>query len=138
MSSCRVQRVNGSLVEAGPAAAVALYELAHVGTAKLLGEVIGVSGDVATLQVYEDTNGLAVGEPVTASGDTLQAELGPGLLGSILDGLGRPLEVLAAHDGPFVPPGRELRMLDTARRWRFVPSRAAGAPVRGGDILGAV
>ena len=138
MSPARVQRVNGSLVEAAPASGVALYELAHVGHARLLGEVIGLSGDVAVLQVYEDTGGLAVGEPVTAAGDTLQAELGPGLLGSILDGLGRRLDVLASKTGPFVPPGRELRMLDPLRTWRFVPVLEAGAPVRSGDVLGSV
>jgi V/A-type H+/Na+-transporting ATPase subunit A len=138
MSPMRVQRVNGSLVEAAPAPAVALYELAHVGHARLLAEVIGLSGEVATLQVYEDTSGLGVGEPVVATGGTLEAELGPGLLGSILDGLGRPLDVLAAETGPFVPPGREQRMLDPARRWRFVPALEVGAEVRGGDVLGSV
>jgi len=138
MSPMRVQRVNGSLVEAAPASAVALYELAHVGRARLLAEVIGLSGEVATLQVYEDTSGLGVGEPVVATGGTLEAELGPGLLGSILDGLGRPLDVLAAETGPFVPPGREQRMLDAARRWRFVPALEAGTLVRGGDVLGSV
>ena len=138
MSPARVQRVNGSLVEAAPASDVGLYELVHVGHSRLLAEVIGLSGEVAVLQVYEDTGGLAVGEPVMAAGDTLQAELGPGLLGSILDGLGRPLDVLAAETGPFVPPGRELRMLDPARTWRFVPALDAGAAVRGGDVLGSV
>jgi len=138
MSALRVQRVNGSLVEAAPASGVALYELAHVGEARLLAEVIGLSGEVAVCQVYEDTAGLAVGEPVVATGGSLQAELGPGLLGSILDGLGRPLDVLASQAGPFVPPGRELRMLDPARRWRFVPALRPGARVRGGDVLGSV
>ena len=138
MSPLRVLRVNGSLVEAAPASGVALYELAHVGEARLLAEVIGLAGEVAIFQVYEDTTGLAVGEPVTATGGTLQAELGPGLLGSILDGLGRPLDVLAAETGPFVPPGRELRMLDPARSWRFVPAVETGARVRGGDVLGSV
>jgi V/A-type H+-transporting ATPase subunit A len=138
MSPMRIRRVNGSLVEAAPASAVALYELAHVGHARLLAEVIGLSGDVAILQVYEDTGGLGVGEPVVATGGTLEAELGPGLLGSILDGLGRPLDVLASETGPFVPPGREQRMLDPARRWRFVPALDAGALVHGGDVLGSV
>ena len=137
-AALRVQRVNGSLVEATPASGIALYELAHVGQSKLLAEVIGLAGEVAILQVYEDTNGLAVGEPVVATGGTLQAELGPGLLGSILDGLGRPLDVLAAQTGPFVPPGRELRMLDATRRWSFVPAVAPGAQVSGGDVLGSV
>jgi V/A-type H+-transporting ATPase subunit A len=79
-----------------------------------------------------------VGEPVVATGGTLEAELGPGLLGSILDGLGRPLDVLASETGPFVPPGREQRMLDPARRWRFVPALEAGTRVLGGDVLGSV
>ncbi|HTS79930.1 MAG TPA: V-type ATP synthase subunit A [Myxococcaceae bacterium] len=138
MSGLRVTRVNGSLVEATPASGIALYELTYVGEARLLAEVIGLVGDVAILQVYEDTNGLAVGEPVAATGGTLQAELGPGLLGSILDGLGRPLDVLASQAGPFVPPGRELRMLDAARRWHFVPALAPGDRVSGGDVLGSV
>jgi V/A-type H+-transporting ATPase subunit A len=138
MKPMRVQRVNGSLVEAAPASAVALYELAHVGHARLLAEVIGLSGEVAILQVYEDTSGLGVGEPVVATGGTLEAELGPGLLGSILDGLGRPLDVLASETGPFVPPGRAQRMLDPARRWRFVPALEAGTTVRGGDVIGSV
>jgi V/A-type H+-transporting ATPase subunit A len=138
MSPARVKRVNGSLVEAAPASGMALYELAHVGHARLLAEVIGLSGDVAVLQVYEETGGLAVGEPVMAAGDTLQAELGPGLLGSILDGLGRRLDVLALETGSFVPPGRELRMLDPARSWCFVPALEVGATVDGGDVLGSV
>ncbi|HEY1335316.1 MAG TPA: V-type ATP synthase subunit A, partial [Myxococcaceae bacterium] len=79
-----------------------------------------------------------VGEPVVATGGTLEAELGPGLLGSILDGLGRPLDVLASETGPFVPPGRAQRMLDPARRWRFVPALEAGTTVRGGDVIGSV
>ena len=138
MSPARVKKVNGSLVEAAPASGMALYELAHVGHARLLAEVIGLSGDVAVLQVYEETGGHAVGEPVMAAGDTLQAELGPGLLGSILDGLGRRLDVLALETGSFVPPGRELRMLDPARSWCFVPALEVGATVDGGDVLGSV
>jgi V/A-type H+/Na+-transporting ATPase subunit A len=138
MSTARVQRVNGSLVEAGPAGALSLYELARVGTRELLAEVIGLSGELATLQVYEDTNGLAVGEPVDPTGGALRAELGPGLLGSILDGLGRPLDVLLERSGPFITPGERLRMLDATRRWSFEAGLAAGTAVEGGDVLGTV
>ena len=73
----------------------ALYELARVGERHLLGEVIRIQGDLATLQVYEETNGLKIGEPVEPTGGALTVELGPGLLGAILDGTGRPLERLA-------------------------------------------
>ena len=90
----RIVRVAGSLVEAAPLRA-ALYDLALVGTHRMLGEVIRQRGDVATLQVYEDTTGLAVGEPVESLGVALTAQLGPGLLGQVLDGVGRPLARLA-------------------------------------------
>jgi V/A-type H+/Na+-transporting ATPase subunit A len=133
-----ITRVNGSLVEAEPVPAVSLYELAAVGHGRLLSEVIRVSGATATLQVYEDTGGLAVGEPLSFTGRTLSVQLGPGLLGSILDGLGRPLNVLAERTGDFIGPGQSVPTLDAARRWRFQPSLAAGATVTGGDVLGTV
>ena len=96
-------------------------------------------GDVATLQVYEDTNGLAVGEPVAATGGTLQAELGPGLLGSILDGLGRPLDV-ARRGGRTLRPARarSCGCWTPAATWRFDAALAPGTRVRGGDVLGSV
>jgi V/A-type H+/Na+-transporting ATPase subunit A len=134
----RITRVNGSLVEAEPVPAVSLYELAAVGKGGLLSEVIRLSGSTATLQVYEDTTGLAVGEPLSFTGRTLAVQLGPGLLGSILDGLGRPLNVLAERTGDFIGPGQSVPTLDAARRWRFRPVVGAGAAVSGGDVLGTV
>jgi V/A-type H+/Na+-transporting ATPase subunit A len=134
----RVTRVNGSLVEAAPVPGVSLYELAAVGHGRLLSEVIRLSGTTATLQIYEDTGGLAVGEPLTFTGRTLAVQLGPGLLGSILDGLGRPLDVLTGRTGDFIGPGESVPTLDPARRWRFEPSLAPGTPVSGGDVLGTV
>ncbi len=133
-----ITRVNGSLVEAEPVPSVALYELAAAGHGGLLSEVIRISGATATLQVYEDTSGLAVGEPLSFSGRTLSVQLGPGLLGSIIDGLGRPLDVLAERSGDFIGPGLSVPTLDVSRRWRFQPRVAAGVTVSGGDVLGSV
>lgn len=137
MTTSRVRRVAGAMVEVQPMHA-GLFELALVGRAKLLGEVVRQIGDVATLQVYEDTTGLAVGEPVEALGAALEAELGPGLLGSVLDGIGRPLERLAVATGDFIGTGARLATLDRERRWQFMPTRAVGDIVAPGDVLGTV
>jgi V/A-type H+/Na+-transporting ATPase subunit A len=138
MSVARVSRAAGALVEARPLGDVALYELAYVGDRALLAEVIRVEGERATLQVFEDTNGLALGEPVTATGAPLEAQLGPGLLGSLLDGIGRPLDRMAARAGDFIPAGASVDTLDTVRRWTFRASVAPGAEVSPGDELGTV
>jgi V/A-type H+-transporting ATPase subunit A len=116
----------------------ALYELARVGRRGLLGEVIRVSGETATLQVYEETAGLELGEPVEATGTALTAHLGPGLLGAILDGVGRPLQTLAQSSGDFIAPGGVAPMLDPTRYWAFTPARKAGETVLAGDVLGSV
>lgn len=138
MTTGRICRVTGSLVEASPLAGVGLHEVVHVGERRLLGEVIRVRGELATIQVFEDTAGLALEEPVEPTGAPLHATLGPGLLGTVLDGIGRPLPVLAATLGNFLPPGASATMLDPERRWEFEPTRAAGDPVSGGDVLGHV
>ena len=138
MSEARIRRVTGSLVEAAPLPAAAVYELARVGERHLLGEVIRVEGDRATLQVYEDTTGLAVGEPLQLSGESLTAHLGPGLLGTVLDGLGRRLHYLAAIAGDLVHPGAEAVTLETDRAWSFRPTVRKGERVRAGDVLGVV
>ena len=138
MSEPHVIRVTGGLVDAAPVAAAALYELVRVGERRLLGEVIRLSGERATLQVYEDTAGLEVGAPLQLSGQTVTVELGPGLLGSILDGLGRPLPSLASAMGDFIQPGTEARSLDAGRRWPFVPAVVSGTEVVGGSVLGTV
>lgn len=138
MSAARVSRAAGALVEARPLGDVALYELAYVGDRALLAEVIRVEGERATLQVFEDTNGLALGEPVRATGAPLEALLGPGLLGSLLDGIGRPLDRMAARAGDFIPAGASVDTLDAVRRWTFRASIAPGAEVSPGDELGTV
>jgi V/A-type H+-transporting ATPase subunit A len=137
VSDARILRVSGSLAEAAPMRGGALYELVRVGEKGLLGEIIRLSGDVATVQVYEDTAGLAVGEPVVLTGRPLAIQLGPGLLGSVVDGVGRPLERLASA-GHWIMPGIVAPTLDPERRWTFTPAVAKGARVSGGDVLGSV
>jgi len=134
----RVVRASGSLVEARPLPQAALYELVRVGERGLLGEVVRLSDDLATVQVYEETVGLKVGEPVTLAGETLAVTLGPGLLGSVLDGVGRPLAALAAAHGDFIGPGLVAPTLDRARRWKFSASIAPGRTVAPGDVIGVV
>ena len=138
MSGASIVRIAGAIVEAQPLGNVALYELAYVGGARLLGEVIRVRGDTAMLQVFEDTTGLQLGEPVEATGSPLSAHLGPGLLGSMLDGVGRPLGVIAAASGDFVSPGVAAPTLDAAHRWHFEASAKVGDTVGSGDALGTV
>jgi V/A-type H+-transporting ATPase subunit A len=115
-----------------------MYDVVRVGHAGLVGEVIRLDEADATIQVYEDTSGLRVGEPVDAAGGPLQVELGPGLLGMVFDGIQRPLEALMHAHGPFIRRGAEVAALDRARRWHFVPHAAAGDAVVPGDVLGVV
>ncbi len=134
----RLTRISGALAEATPMAGAALYELARVGNRGLWAEVIRVQGEVATLQVYEDTTGLETGEPVEPTGTALTVELGPGLLGGIIDGVGRPLGRIAEQTGDFIQPGVSAETLDPAARWRFTPAAKPGQVVEPGDVLGTV
>jgi V/A-type H+-transporting ATPase subunit A len=138
MSAARILRVSGAIADAAPLPGVSLYELVRVGSRGLLGEVIRVTQDRATIQVYEDTAGLQLGEPVVPTGRSLTMHLGPGLLGAVLDGVGRPLASLAAQAGDFIAPGIAAPTLDPARRFEFTPTLLAGARVSGGDVLGSV
>jgi len=138
VTGARVIRAAGALVEVAPMPGAALYEIVRVGSRRLLGEVIRVNGAVATVQVFEDTNGLALEEPVEATGAPLLAELGPGLLGSVLDGTGRPLHRLAAREGNFLGAGTVAPTLDPEKTWAFTPVAEVGARVTGGDVLGTV
>ncbi len=138
MTEARITRVAGAIAEAEPLGHAALYELVEVGERRLLGEVIRIDGNVATIQVFEETSGLALEEPVRLTGSSLTTQLGPGLLGSILDGVGRPLQGLADRSGDFIAPGATLPILDPEARWAFAPTIAAGVTVSSGDVLGVV
>ena len=136
-------RVAGPVVVAKGLRGARLYNVVYVGEARLPGEVIRLDGDKATIQVYEETSGLSVGEPVTDTGAPLQVELGPGLLGSIFDGTQRPLPRMAAvgddpYGQPMIPRGLEIPAIDRDREWDFVPTVAPGDEVAPGDLLGTV
>lgn len=138
MISGTVTRVVGALAEATGLGHVALNELVRVGRRQLLAEVLRVNGDVATLQVFEETTGVRVGEPVVRDGSPLSIELGPGLLGSVIDGIGRPLGRLAELTGTFIQPGVTAATLDRTQVVPFVPACAVGDRVAPGDVIGSV
>ncbi|MDX9784513.1 MAG: V-type ATP synthase subunit A [Spirochaetia bacterium] len=134
----RVQRVNGPVIILRGVRDARMLELVHVGNDLLVGEVIKLEGEKALVQVYEDTTGLAPGEPAYGSGMPLSLELGPGLLGSIYDGIQRPLDELLKRTGTFIGRGVSANALDRSRRWRFVPSAAKGSLLTAGAVLGTV
>src|SRR5512134_2489652 len=115
-----------------------LYERVYVGHALLTGEVVRLEKDKAVVQVYEDSRGLAVGEPVKGVGMPRTVRLGPGLLGGMFDGLQRPLERIREELGPFITGGREMYALDYIKRWKFSPVKKKGELVSRGDIIGTV
>ncbi len=137
----RIVSAAGPVVRAVGLPDLAVNEVVRVGPAGLLGEVIVLDGPVATIQVYEDTTGLRIGDPVVATGAPLVAWLGPGLLGAVFDGLQRPLDRLAAAGHWHLRPGVVAGELGSAlgeRRWRFEPWRSVGDVVGPGDVLGVV
>ena len=138
MSEGSVVKVSGPTVAARGLDCATLYEVVRVGQQKLVGEVIRIRGGLATIQVYEETTGLGLGEPVAATGEPLMVELGPGLLCQIFDGIQRPLSALALLSGDFIRRGIAPPALDRERRWAFAPRVRAGDEVREGQVLGAV
>jgi V/A-type H+-transporting ATPase subunit A len=130
--------VNGPVVRARCEAGFRMLEVVKVGGAGLVGEVIGIHGDLATIQVYEDTSGLRPGEVVEGSGSPLSIELGPGLVSQVMDGIQRPLKRLRAAAGDFIHRGVSVPRLDRERRWEFEPRLEKGTMVEGGEILGIV
>ena len=136
--SGRLIELLGPVARARMSAPMALGEVGFVGDERLFGEVVAVAGDVITLQVYENTVGLSAGAPVYACGQPLVAELGPGLLGGVFDGLQRPLPSLAAVDGDVLRRGRHPSSIDRTRTWTFEPRAQAGDLVSPGDVLGCV
>ncbi|TQD26403.1 ATP synthase subunit A [Methanolobus vulcani] len=115
-----------------------MYDVVHVGHEGLMGEVIRIEGDKATVQVYEDTSGIKPGEPVVNTGMSLSVELGPGLLESIYDGIQRPLKVLQEKMGDFINRGVTANGLDREKLWEFKPTVSSGDSVTGGQTIGVV
>ncbi|MFQ5918891.1 MAG: V-type ATP synthase subunit A [Thermoplasmata archaeon] len=115
-----------------------MYDVMFAGEEELMGEVIGLSGDRTIIQVYEETSGLRPGEKVVDSGQPLLVELGPGLLGSIYDGVQRPLPTLADRMGDYILRGVRANALDRTKEWQFQPSVKKGDEVVGGQVIGTV
>ncbi len=130
--------IAGPVVKASNLQNIRLYDVVKVGRLGLVGEVIRLSADTATIQVYEDTSGIHVGEPVTNTLMPLVASLGPGLLGQVYDGLQRPLKVLADISGKFIAKGEHVNPLPEDTKWNFEPVAAKGDLVKPGDIIGTV
>lgn len=134
----QVIRVSGPLVVARGLAGSKMFETVRVGEPRLFGEIIEIRGEEYSIQVYEETEGIHVGEPVEATGDALSVELGPGMIGAIYDGIQRPLDELQKEWGDYIIRGAEKPALDRQKKWHFVPKVKAGNTVKGGDILGVV
>ena len=135
-----VTGVNGNLVSARFSGSVRKNEVGFVkiGNDRLKGEVIRISGDAVSMQIYEMTNGIQVGDEVELTGELLSVELGPGLIEGIFDGIQRPLEKIRELVGNSLVRGVEVPALDREKKWHFVPKVKAGDKVVGGDILGTV
>jgi V-type H+-transporting ATPase subunit A len=135
-----VMKVAGPLVVAERMSGTKMFEVVRVGTQSLVGEIIRLEGDTASIQVYEDTAGLTVGDPLTKTGLPLSLELGPGILDGIYDGIQRPLErIQQISQSVFVPRGVDVPNLDREKRWSYKPLNVkVGDLVTGGDIVGVV
>ncbi len=131
-------RISGPIVTAVGMESAQMYEVVQVGSMGLVGEVVRLVGDRATIQVYEDTTMVKPGAPVVRTGAPLSVWLGPGLVGNIYDGIQRPLPGIQARSGAWIRRGEKVDPLDTAKRWSFEPRVKEGETVAGGQVLGEV
>ncbi|MAF13408.1 MAG: V-type ATP synthase subunit A [Parcubacteria group bacterium] len=134
----KIIKVAGPLVVASGMKGAKMYEVVQVSDQKLIGEIIELKDDTASIQVYEETSGLGPGEPVYQTGKPLSVELGPGLLKSIYDGIQRPLNLIREQAGDYITRGVEVPSLDREKTWKFTPVVKDGDEVSEGDILGEV
>jgi V/A-type H+-transporting ATPase subunit A len=134
----RIVWVSGPAVRADGMSDAKMYETVSVGEAKLIGEVIRLTGDVAFIQVYESTSGLKPGEPVVGTGNPLSVLLGPGIIGQIYDGIQRPLKDLAAKSGSFIGRGITTTPVDMTKKYHFNPTVSVGDSIEPGNIIGTV
>ncbi|MBU4438599.1 MAG: V-type ATP synthase subunit A [Firmicutes bacterium] len=138
MSEGRIKKVAGPLVIAQGMRDANMFDVVRVSQQRLIGEIIEIHGDQASIQVYEETSGLTPGEPVETTGVPLSVELGPGLIGSIFDGIQRPLDEMMRLSGNSLIRGVEVPPLKRDKKWTFVPLIAVGTQVTGGDAIGIV
>jgi V/A-type H+-transporting ATPase subunit A len=134
----KIVKVAGPLVVAGNMSGSKMFDVVYVSDKKLMGEIIELGEDLASIQVYEETGGIGVGEPVYPTGGPLTVELGPGLLQSIYDGIQRPLDKIYRNTGNFITRGVSAAALDREQKWKFEPMVKRGNKVSGGDFLGFV
>ncbi len=133
-----IVRVSGPTIVAEDVPGVRMYDLVEVGDLRLVGEVISLEESRAFIQVYEDTAGLMLGEPVVSRGAPLSVTLGPGLLGTVYDGIQRPLSVLEEKSGIFIDRGIQAPALDGEKTWEFTPTVVPGRVLEPGDVIGEV
>lgn len=133
-----VQKIAGPAVIAKGMMGARMYDIVRVGQERLVGEIIRLDGDTAFVQVYEDTSGLTVGEPVQTTGLPLSVELGPGMLNGIYDGIQRPLDKIREASGDFIARGIDVSALDRTKKWDFTPTVQVGERVTGSSLLGTV
>jgi len=136
-----ILRVSGPLVVGERMGGAAMYELVRVGTEKLVGEIIKLEGDTASIQVYEDTSGLTIGDPILRTRAPLSLELGPGIMNQIFDGIQRPLERICqvSKDSVFIDKGITVNSLERDKKWRYKPKHISeGDVISGGNIFGEV
>jgi V/A-type H+-transporting ATPase subunit A len=138
MSTAIVSRISGPVVVATDIEQAQMYDVVRIGELGLLGEIIRLEGNKATIQVYEDTTGLRPGEKIINTRRPLSIQLGPGLLKSIYDGIQRPLDILRQESGDFISRGKIIPALDQHKKWEFVPIKKKGEDVSQGEIIGEV
>jgi V/A-type H+-transporting ATPase subunit A len=134
----KIIKVAGPLVVADGLGDAKMFDLVRVGTEGLMGEIIEMRGDRASIQVYEETEGIGPGDPVVPTGAPLSVELGPGMLGAVYDGVQRPLDAIEAIAGAFLARGIDAPGLDRDKVWEFTATVSIGTAVTPGDIIGAV
>lgn len=138
MKEGKITKVSGPLIEASGLSDANIYDVVEVSKDKLIGEIIEMRGDVASIQVYEETTGIGPGDPVVSTGHPLSVELGPGMLRHMYDGIQRPLEKLEDLAGSFLERGVTAPPLNRETEWEFVPTKNVGDEVVAGDVLGTV
>ncbi|MFO7546400.1 MAG: V-type ATP synthase subunit A [Trueperaceae bacterium] len=134
----KIQRISGPAVIAEGMMGARMYDIVRVGSENLIGEIIRLDRDTAFVQVYENTGGLTVGEPVVSTGLPLAVELGPGMLNGIFDGIQRPLDKIQEASGTYIDRGITVNSLSREAKWRFTPAVKVGDEVSAGKVLGTV
>ena len=138
MAQNLIYSINGPVVTIKGKTGLSMMEMVHVGNDHLVGEVIRMDEELTTIQVYEETSGLAPGEPVTTTGGPLCVTLGPGILRNIYDGIQRPLPEIRALTGETISRGVQVAALNREKKWEFNPVAEPGQHVDAGDVLGTV